>query len=145
MRAAKIEVKDPGPKYTRILKKTDGRMAICGAWGSSQSIEAYDRGIHALMPSGLFELFVNVYNLYHQDKRDKAIKLFFAMLLIISFTRQSEPLNRFFHKLYLKRIGVFSDAVSREAVYFDEYHQHYANDLIDYAVQLRDRIPEFWT
>ncbi len=144
MRCIKIEVMDPGPKYTRILKATDGRLTICGAWGSSQSIEAYDRGIHALMPSGLFELFVNVYKLYHAGKRDKATELFFGMLPIISFTRQSQPLNRYFHKLYLKKVGVFTDAVSREKVYFDKYHQRYADDLINYAIQLRDRIPEYW-
>ena len=144
VRSAKIEVKDSGPKYSRILKATGGRMNISGAWGSSQSIEAYDRGIHALMPSGMPELFVNVYNLYHSGKRDKAMELFFAMLPIISFTRQSEPLNRYFHKLYFKRIGVFEDAVSREAVLFDEYHQSYAADLIEYAIRLRDSIPAYW-
>jgi 4-hydroxy-tetrahydrodipicolinate synthase len=144
VRCVKIEVKDSGPKYSRILKATGGRLNISGAWGSSQSIEAYDRGIHALMPSGLFELFVNVYNLYHKKNRDTAMRLFFDMLPIISFTRQSPPLNRYFHKLYLKRIGVFEDAVSREEVLFDEYHRRYAEDLIDYAIKLRDAIPSYW-
>ena len=144
VRCVKIEVKDPGPKYTRILKATDGKLNISGAWGSSQSIEAYDRGIHALMPSGMPELFVNVYKLYHEGKRDKAMELFFAMLPVISFTRQSPELNRFFHKLYFKRIGVFSEAVSREPVFFDEYHMRYATDLIEYAIRLRDSIPEYW-
>ena len=119
-------------------------MNISGAWGSSQSIEAYDRGIHALMPSGMPELFVNVYELYHHGKRDKAMELFFAMLPVISFTRQSQPLNRYFHKLYFKRIGVFTEAVSREEVFFDEYHQRYAQDLIEYAIKLRDSIPSYW-
>lgn len=144
VRCIKIEVKDPGPKYTRILKATGGRLNISGAWGSSQSIEAYDRGIHALMPSGLFELFVNVYNLYHKKSRDAATKLFFDMLPIISFTRQSDPLNRYFHKLYLKRVGIFEDAVSREEVYFDEYHQRYAADLIEYAIRLLDNMQSYW-
>lgn len=144
IRCVKIEVKDPGPKYSRILKATDGKLNISGAWGSSQSIEAYDRGIHALMPSGLFELFVNVYNLYHKKSRDAAMRLFFDMLPIISFTRQSQPLNRYFHKLYFKRLGIFEDAVSREEVYFDEYHQKYADDLIEYAIKLRDNISSYW-
>lgn len=144
VRCAKIEVKNPGPKYTRILRATDGRLNISGAWGSAQSIEAYDRGIHALMPSGMPELFVNVYELYHQGKRDRAMQLFFDMLPVISFTRQSQPLNRYFHKLYFKRIGVFSEAVSREEVFFDEYHARYANDLIEYAISLLDRIPTYW-
>ena len=144
VRCAKIEVKDPGPKYTRILEATGGRLNISGAWGSSQSIEAYDRGIHALMPSGMPELFVNVYELYHKGRREKAMELFFAMLPVISFTRQSQPLNRYFHKLYFKRIGVFDEAVSREEVLFDEYHQRYAEDLIEYAVKLRDSISSYW-
>ncbi len=144
VRCTKIEVKDSGPKYTRILKATDGKLNVSGAWGSSQSIEAYDRGIHALMPSGMFELFVNVYNLYHQGRREKAMELFFGMLPVISFTRQSQPLNRYFHKLYFKRLGIFDEAVSREKVFFDEYHQRYAEDLIEYAIALRDRIPEYW-
>lgn len=144
VRCVKIEVKDSGPKYTRILKATGGKLNISGAWGSSQSIEAYDRGIHALMPSGLFELFVNVYDLYHKKSRDAAMKLFFDMLPIISFTRQNPQLNRYFHKLYLKHVGVFDDAVCREEVYFDEYHQRYAVDLIEYAVRLRDNLPSYW-
>ena len=144
VRCAKIEVKDPGPKYTRILAATEGRLNISGAWGSSQSIEAYDRGIHALMPSGMPEMFVNVYNLYHQGRRDKAMELFFAMLPVISFTRQSQPLNRYFHKLYFERLGVFTEAVSREEVFFDAYHQRYAGDLIEYAIRLRDQIPSYW-
>lgn len=144
VRCVKIEVKDSGPKYTRILKATGGRLNISGAWGSSQSIEAYDRGIHALMPSGLFELFVNVYDLYHKKSRDAAMRLFFDMLPIISFTRQTPALNRYFHKLYLKHIGVFDEAVSREPVFFDEYHQRYANDLIKYAVELRNNLPSYW-
>ena len=145
VRAVKIEVKDSGRKYTRILRITDGRMNISGAWGSTQSIEAYDRGIHALMPSGLFELFVNVYKLYHEKSREAARRLFYDMLPIIAFTRQDQALNRYFHKLYLKEIGVFAEAVSREEVLFDAYHQRYAHELIQYAVQLRDRIPEYWT
>lgn len=144
VRGIKIEVKNSGIKYTRILRITNGRMNISGAWGSTQSIEAYDRGIHAMMPSGLFELFVNVYDLYHQESREKARKLFYDMLPIIAFTRQDPALNRYFHKLYFKHIGVFDEAVSREPVLFDEYHQKYACDLIDYAVRLRDRIPEYW-
>lgn len=144
VRCTKIEVNNSGPKYTRILRATNGKLNVSGAWGSSQSIEAYDRGIHALMPSGMFELFVNVYRLYNENKRDAAMELFFAMLPVISFTRQSQPLNRYFHKLYFKRAGIFTDAVSREEVFFDEYHQRYASDLVEYAIKLRDSIPEYW-
>jgi dihydrodipicolinate synthase/N-acetylneuraminate lyase len=143
VRCIKIEVKDSCPKYTRILKATGGRMNVSGAFGSPQSIEAYDRGIHALMPTGLFELFVNVYDLYHKKSRNAAMKLFFDMLPIISFTRQGD-LNLYFHKLYLKRIGVFEDTLCRKEYHFDEYHRRYAEDLIEYAIKLRDNLPSYW-
>lgn len=144
VRCIKIEVENSGPKYSRIYERTNGLMNISGAWGSSNSIEAYDRGIHAMMPSGLFELFVNVYKLYHEKSREAAKKLFFDMLPIISFTRQNTTLNRHFHKLYLQHVGVFENIDSREEYLFDEYHQKYAEELIKYAIQLRDRIPEYW-
>lgn len=144
VRCVKIEVQNSGPKYTRLLERTNGKLNVSGAWGSSQSIEAYDRGIHAMMPSGLYELFVNVYRLYHEKSREHAKKLFFAMLPIISFTRQNQSLNLYFHKLYLKRIGVFSSATMRQAYLFDQYHQRIADKLIDYAIQLRDEIPQYW-
>ena len=144
VRCAKIEVQNSGPKYTRILEKTGGRMNVSGAWGSAQSIEAYDRGIHAMMPSGLYELFVNVYRLYHEKDREAAKKLFYAMLPIISFTRQNPSLNLYFHKLYLNRIGVFASTTMRQEYLFDEYHMCYADTLINYAINLRDNIPEYW-
>lgn len=144
VRCVKIEVQNSGPKYTRLLERTNGRLNVSGAWGSSQSIEAYDRGIHAMMPSGLYELFVNVYRLYHEKSREAAKKLFFDMLPIISFTRQNMTLNLRFHKLYLNRIGVFDSPVMRQEFLFDEYHQRCGEYLIDYAIKLRDRIPEYW-
>ena len=144
VRCVKIEVQNSGPKYTRLLERTDGKLNVSGAWGSSQSIEAYDRGIHAMMPSGLYELFVNVYRLYHEKGREPAKKLFFAMLPIIAFTRQNTSLNLYFHKLYLKRIGVFSSTTMRQDYLFDEYHRRIADMLIDYAIKLRDDIPKYW-
>lgn len=144
VRCAKIEVKDPGPKYTRILKATEGRMNISGAWGSSQSIEAYDRGIHALMPSGLFELFVNAYRLYHEKSREAAMRLFFDMLPIIVFTRQSDSVNLSFHKMYFQRLGLYTTTRFRGPYAIDEVQERYANEMIDRALRIRDNMADYW-
>lgn len=143
-RCIKIETKDSGPKYTQVLSATNGLLNVSGAWGSDQMIEAFDRGIHALMPSGLYEIFVNVYDLYHKKSREAAMKLFFDMLPIIMFTRQSDAVNRVFHKTYLQRLGIFQTTLCRDIGGFDEYHRRYANQLIDYAVKLREKLPEYW-
>ena len=144
VRCIKIEVKDSGPKYTRILKATEGRMNVSGARESDQMIEGYDRGIHALMPTGLYELFVNTYKLYHEGLRDNAIRLFFDMLPIVVWTRQEMPLNLYFHKNYMKRLGIFKSDAMRIPASIDKYRAQYAEEMIDYALALRDRIPNYW-
>lgn len=59
------------------------------------------------MPSGLYELFVNAYDLYHKTSREAAMHLFFDVLPIIVFTRQSDAVNRVFHNTYLQRLDIF--------------------------------------
>lgn len=144
VRCIKIEVKDSGPKYTRILSRTQGRMNVSGARESDQMIEGYDRGIHALMPTGLYELFVNVYRLYHEKDRDHAIRLFYDMLPIIVWTRQEMPLNIYFHKNYMKKLGIFSSASMRLPSSIDPYRAKYAEEMIDYALELKARMPLYW-
>ncbi len=144
VRCIKIEVKNSGPKYTRILKATNGRMNVSGARESDQMIEGFDRGIHALMPSGLYELFVNAYKLYHEKDRESAMQLLFDMLPVIVWTRQEMPLNLYFHKHYLQRIGVFQSAAMRQPVNIDEYRRRYAEEMIAYAIKLRDELPKYW-
>ena len=144
VRCIKIEVQNSGPKYTRILKATNGRLNVSGARESDQMIEGYDRGIHALMPSGLYELFVSAYRLYHEKSRESAMRLLFDMLPIIVWTRQEMPLNLYFHKHYLQRIGVFESAAMRQNVNIDEYRRRYAEEMIDYAIALKEKLPEYW-
>lgn len=136
----KVEVAGCGPKYTRLLNATDGRINISSGWGNDQMIEAFDRGIHSIMPSGLFELFTGVYKRYAEGNREAAKKLFYDILPIISFTRQGQTTNRKFHKVYMKALGIFETDLSREEVVFDEYHQKYAAELIERAKDIISRL-----
>jgi len=136
----KVEVAGCGPKYTRLLKATDGKLNISSGWGNDQMIEAFDRGIHSIMPSGLFELYTGVYKRYASGNRETAKKLFYDMLPIISFTRQAQSTNRKFHKVYMKAMGIFETDLSREQVIFDEYHQRYAMELIERAKDIMARL-----
>ena len=58
------------------------------------------------------------------------------MLPIITFTRQSQELNRWFHKHYLRSFGAFKTELSREQVVLDDYHVRYADELIERAKSL---------
>ena len=143
MRVAKIETKNCGAKYTKLLKATDGKLSISSAWGNDQMIEAFDRGIHSIMPSGMFELFTGVYSRYKAGNREGAKKLFYDILPIITFTRQEQSLNRKFHKRYLKAFGIFKTDVSREPVVFDEYDERYADELIERARNIIAHLDEY--
>lgn len=136
----KVEVAGCGPKYTRLLKATNGKLNISSGWGNDQMIEAFDRGIHSIMPSGLFELFTGVYKRYASGNRDAAKKLFYDILPIISFTRQGQTTNRKFHKVYMKAMGIFETDLSREEVVFDEYHRKYAEELIEMAKDIISKL-----
>lgn len=136
----KIEVKDSGPKCSRLLERTEGNMLIASGWGNDQLLELLDRGVHTVMPSGLFELFVNVYRRHAEGNREGAKQLFYDMLPIITFTRQSQELNRWFHKRYLHTLGAFETELSREEVVLDDYHKRYADELIARARDLISRL-----
>lgn len=139
----KSEVKFTAPKLTRMKELTNNKMVLASGWGNDQLLELLDRGVHTVMPSGMFELWVRVYNLHASGNRPAAQKLFYEMLPIITFTRQSQELNRWFHKHYLVRFGAFKTDISREEVFLDEYHIRYADELIDRAKHLINHLDEY--
>ncbi|MBQ1386917.1 MAG: hypothetical protein IIY75_08970, partial [Erysipelotrichales bacterium] len=142
-KVAKVETKNCGEKYGQLLKATNGKLNISSGWGNDQMIEALDRGIHSIMPSGLFELFTGVYKRYAAGNREAAKKLFFDILPIITFTRQGQSLNRKFHKRYMKAFGIFDTDLSREPVQFDEYDARYADELIERARHIIAHLDEY--
>lgn len=143
VRMCKIEVDDNEPKYTRVIEATENRMTVFGGAGTPNTIEGYDRGVCGYMPSGLHELFSNLNKLYFEKDRESAVRLFTDMLPILQFNRTGT--NHLFHKVYLKKIGVFRDAVMRQDRFkFDEYHKKYIDWFVDYALALTARLPEYW-
>jgi 4-hydroxy-tetrahydrodipicolinate synthase len=139
----KVEVHNSGSKYTRLLKETNGRMHISSGWGNDQLIELLDRGVHAVMPSGLFEIWVKIYDLYKAGDRESAKSLFYDILPVVSFTRQDGSTNRAFHKRYFKRLGIFTLDRSREQRYFDEVHAAYSDELIERALSIRANLDRY--
>ena len=139
----KVEVQNCGSKYTRLLEATDGKLNISSGWGNDQMIEAFDRGIHSIMPSGMFELYTGVFKRYAAGNREAAKRLFYDILPIISFTRQGQSTNRKFHKRYMKSFGIFETDLSREPVIFDAYHERYADELIERAKDIIGRLDSY--
>lgn len=145
LRAIKCEVGRTTPKYTAIKEATNGEMLVYGGGYSHHSLEGYDRGMDGLMPSGMFEIFNNIYQLYHQKSREAAARLFFDTLPCVLFTRQSGAINRVYHKRYMQKIGVFSTVVSRDPKYDDDrYTDRYREEMIDRALNIVEHMDEYW-
>ena len=140
---AKLEVKYTAPKCSKLIAETDGKMLVASGWGNDQLLELLDRGVHTVMPSGMFELWTKVYDLHSHGNREAAKRLFYDMLPIITFTRQSQELNRWFHKRYLRTLGAFTTELSREEVVLDDYHLRYADELIARARDIIARLDTY--
>lgn len=139
----KVEVHNSGVKYSRLLSASGGRMNVSSGWGSDQLIELLDRGVHAVMPSGLFEIWTAIYKLHAAGRREAAVRLFYDVLPVIAFTRQDITINRAFHKRYFKCLGIFDTTSSRDGVVFDGIHERCAGELINRALDIIERLPAY--
>lgn len=145
VRAIKCEVGRANPKYTAIREATNGEMLVYGGGYSHYSLEGYDRGLDGLMPSGMFEIFNNIFQLYYNKSREAAAKLYFDSLPCVLFTRQEWSINRIYHKCYMQRIGVFHTTYSRDpADAYDKYTIRFREEMIDRALSIVDNMESYW-
>jgi len=115
-------------------------MNISCARGRDQLIEAYDRGIHCFMPSGLFKIYVHSFALYHEKSRDAARKLFYDMVPLMLFTCQPGRINEYFHKNYFQKVGIFKNRNMRIDPELNPYRERICQELVDLAIQLDERM-----
>jgi 4-hydroxy-tetrahydrodipicolinate synthase len=142
-RALKVEVVPAGVKYSEVLRATGGRLHVSGGWAVTQMIEALDRGVHALMPTGLHEIYVRIDRLYRAGRRDEARRLFDLLLPVLAFSNQHLDLSIRFFKRLLWRQGLYATPRVREPrLAFDAVHERIADELIDRALELSRSIAD---
>lgn len=112
-KSLKIEVRNSGQKYTKVLKKTKGKLHVSGGWAITEMIEALERGVHALMPSTLEEIFLLIIDYYNSGKKRDAEKLFKKIRPILIFTHQDINVSIYFSKMLRVREDLFETSFSR--------------------------------
>lgn len=133
----KIEVVPAGVKYTQVLEATGGRLHVAGGWAVMQMIEALDRGVHSIMPTGMHEVYTRIFQLYTSGNRDAAQTLFYRLLPVLAFSNQHLDISIHFFKRLLYQQGIYAtDRVRQPILPFDEHHARIASELIDYAITL---------
>lgn len=131
-RSIKIEVVPAGAKYTEVLEKTEGRLHVAGGWAVSQMIEALDRGVHAMMPTAMHEIFTAIYRRYQSGDRDGATELFNQLLPVLAFCNQHLDISIHFLKRLLFRQGIYDTPLVRQPIKpFDRHHERIADELIE--------------
>jgi 4-hydroxy-tetrahydrodipicolinate synthase len=140
-RSLKIEVVPAGVKYSEVLRVTQGGLHIAGGWAVTQMIEALDRGVPTLMPTGLHPIYVGIYRRYHAGDRTGAQAMFHRLLPILAFSNQHLDISIHFFKRLLHRQGLYLTARVRPPILpFDAVHERIADELIAAAINWMEEL-----
>ncbi|MDZ4858677.1 MAG: dihydrodipicolinate synthase family protein, partial [Candidatus Hydrogenedentes bacterium] len=136
-RCLKIETAQAGGKYSRVLEATGGRLHVSGGWAVTQLIEGLDRGIHAVMPTGLHRAYVNIIEAHARGDRESACALFHRLAPILMFSNQHLDISIHFFKRLLQAQGIYKTSRVREPILpFDVHQSRYAASLILAAIEI---------
>ncbi len=140
-RCLKVETVPAGEKYTAVLKATNGCLHVSGGWAVSQMLEGLERGVHAFMLTGMYEIYTTIYSLYKSGQIAEAQKLFYEIVPVLSFSNQHLDISIHFFKRLLHHQGIYHTANVREPILpFDSIHERTANKLIEHVVKLTAQI-----
>ncbi len=133
----KIEVIPAGPKYSELLTDAPEKLRVAGGWAVMQMIEALDRGVHAIMPTGLHRTYVRIASLHAAGRRDESRALFARLVPILAFSNQSLAISVAFFKRLLRAQSIYSTPrVRMEGAHLDAAQEHIAAELIHLAIDL---------
>ena len=134
----KIETVPSGPKYTAVREALGAEFYIAGGWAVSQMIEAFDRGVDAMIPeSSMVRVYSAIRAAYANGNREKAVAIFRRLLPVLTFSNQELAVSIAFFKRLLVRKGIFTDATMRICNFtWDRYHLRIADELIEYYLEL---------
>lgn len=136
-RCLKIEVVPAGVKYSAVLEATGGALHVSGGWAVTQMIEALDRGVHAIMPTGMHSVYTRIFALHRAGSRKEARELFHRLLPVLAFSNQHLDISIHFFKRLLHRQGVCATPMVRPPILpFDAAHERVADELIKHALAL---------
>jgi 4-hydroxy-tetrahydrodipicolinate synthase len=137
----KIETIPAGPKYTRILDLTQGKLNVSGGWAVTQMMEGLQRGVHAFMPTGMHYIYTSIYRLFEEEKILEAEALFGKIIPVLAFSNQHLDISIHFFKRLLYRQGIYNTPNVRNPILpFDTVHKKLADKHIDRIIQLENQL-----
>jgi len=137
-RCIKVETVPAGPKYSRILAATGGRLHVSGGWAVTQMLDGLERGVHAFMPEGsMVAIYRAILARFVSGDRDGARHLFESLLPVLAFSNQHIDISVQFFKRLLVAKGIFGSATVRKPILaLDEVQDRTAAELLDRVLAL---------
>ncbi|RPI08753.1 MAG: dihydrodipicolinate synthase family protein [Zetaproteobacteria bacterium] len=137
-RCIKVETVPAGPKYSRILAITEGRLHVSGGWAITQMLDGLERGVHAFMPEGsMVAIYRAIVARFASGDREGARQLFESLLPVLAFSNQHIDVSVQFFKRVLVAKGVFRAAVVRTPITaLDAMQERTAATLVDRVLSL---------
>ena len=142
----KIETVPAGPKYSRILELTQGKLNVSGGWAVTQMMEGLQRGVHAFMPTGMHFIYTSIYRMYIEGRTEDAEALFRKIIPVLTFSNQHLDISIHFFKRLLYRQGIYNTPNVRHPILpFDDVHKKLAEKHIDTIIELENRLKAQWS
>ena len=137
-RSIKVETVAAGPKYSRILEATHGRLHVAGGWAVTQMLDGLERGVHAFMPEGsMVRIYRAIMDRYAAGDRDGARTLFERLLPILAFSNQHLDVSIQFFKRVLVTKGIFRTCAVRPPIIpLDPIQERTATALVSRVLEL---------
>lgn len=132
-RGVQLDVNLAGLRATQIAQAVNGQLHLSVGRSVTQLIEALDRGVHAIVVSGLEELAVRLYTQYQAGDRVAAQEIFYKLLPALTFTAQHPALALQFTKRLLHQQGLYATPTVREPLFpIDSYADRIVGELLAY-------------
>lgn len=139
----KIEVQNAGPKYTQVLKDTNGQLGVAGGWAVTQMIDGLDRSVHVFMPTGMHRIYVRIYQLHADGDREGAIQLFNQIEPVLAFSNQHLDVSiRFFKQLLYDQAVYATPNVRTGGGPLTDDQQRLAAELIRVVMAVQTRLTD---
>ncbi len=118
----KLEEVPTGPKTSKTIALSEGKMGVFGGLGALYYLEELERGALGIMSGFSFpEVLVEIYSLFSSGQRDEAAAVFDRYAGIFRYEFQPGPGLGFRKHVYKKR-GIFeSDFIRPPAPIVDQY------------------------
>lgn len=113
-RFAKLEVLLPGEKCAEIIEQTKGQVQIIYGLGGIAMMDGLAHGASAMMPgAACLEIYVRVYELFHQGRKAEAQALFERLIPYLAFAMQHLELAVHIEKRVLQKRGILNSSRMR--------------------------------